>query len=256
MGGNGRAISEETRGGDAEEREQVLLQQLEEDPDASLEEHARKLEAKTGLSISYKKTRVASERSEERCQQFLNDLTPYLQTPARWVFLDESGFNTAMTRPYGRARWVRRARCAVPRNWGRNQTLICAVQATGPFAPLVVEGAVNGPIFEWDVQEVLCPALTPGQVVVLDNLEAHHRAFVRTRIETQGCSVLFLPPYRPDLGPIEMLFSKVKALVWAGEWRDVPALLQNIGAALDAVTLRDVLGWFTHAFPNIFCQML
>ena len=84
-----------------------------------------------------------------------------------------------MTRGYGRAHRTRRVRCAVPRNWGRNQTLICAVQATGPFAPLVVEGAVNGPIFEWYVQEVLCPALTPGQVVVMDNLAPHKHPRVR-----------------------------------------------------------------------------
>ena len=162
-----------------------------------------------------------------------------------------------MTWGYGRAHRTCRVRYAVPRNWGRNQTLICAVQATGPFAALVVEGAVNGPIFEWYVQEVLCPALTPGQVVVLDNLSAHHRASVRTRIEALGCSVLFLPPYSPDFNPIELLFSKVKALVRAGGWRNVPALLQSIWDALDAVTLRDVFGWFTHAFPNIFfCQML
>lgn len=209
------------------------------------------------MALPTKKTRVASERSEERRGQFLNDLTPYFQTPARLVFLDESGFNTAMTRPYGRAHRARWVRCAVPRNWGRNQTLVCALQVTGPFAPLVVEGAVNGSVFEWDVREVLCPSLTPGQVVVLDNLSAHHRASVRTRIEAQGCSVVFLPPYSPDLNLIEMLFSKVKALVRAGEWRDVPALLHSIWAALDTVTLRDVFGWFTHAFPNIFLgQML
>nr|WP_240740959.1 IS630 family transposase [Deinococcus sp. Arct2-2] len=187
----------------------------------------------------------------------MNDLKPYLQAPARLVFVDESGFNTAMTRPYGRAHRTQRAHCAVPRNWGRNHTLICAVQAAGPCAPMIIEGAVNGTIFEWYVQEVLCPALSPGQVVVLDNLSAHHRASVRTRIEAHGCSVLFLPPYSPDFNPIEMLFSKVKALVRAGDPRDLTTLFSSIWAALDAVSLRDVFGWFTHAFPDIFlCQML
>ena len=131
------------------------------------------------------------------------------------------------------------------------------MQASGPFAPLVIEGAVNGPSFEWYVREVLCPALTPGQVVVLDNLGAHHRASVRTHVEARDCQVLFLPPYSPDFNPIELLFSKVKALVRAGEWRDIPTLLSGIWAALDAVTLADVFGWFTHTFPKIFlCQML
>ena len=182
---------------------------------------------------------------------------PYLQTPARLVFLDESGFNTAMTRGSGRAHRTRRAICSVPRNWGRNHTLVCALQASGPFAPLILEGAVNGVSFEWSVRELLCPALTPGQVVVLDNLSAHHRASVRTHIEARGCVVLFLPPYSSDFNPIEQMFSKVKARVRAGEWREVSALLQGISNALDAVSLRDVFGWFTHVFPDIFlCQML
>ena len=162
-----------------------------------------------------------------------------------------------MTRGYGRAHRSRRAICSVPRNWGRNQTLICALQVSGPIAPLIIEGAVNGVSFEWYVQKVLCPALTPGQVVVMDNLASHHRASVRTHIEAKGCEVLFLPPYSPDFNPIELMFSKVKAQVRAGEWRDLPALLQAIGSALEHVSLHDIFGWFTHTFPNILlCQML
>lgn len=184
-------------------------------------------------------------------------MQPYLCTPARLVFLDESGFNTAMARPYGRAHRTQRAVDQVPRNWGRNQTLICAMHAGGTVAPLVVEGAVNGPIFEWYVREVLCPALTPGQLVILDNLSAHHREAVRTLIEERACTLLFLPPSSPDFNPIEFLFSKLKALVRAARCRVLPALLSGIWQALERVTLADLFAWITHVYPSaLLCQML
>lgn len=164
--------------------------------------------------------------------------------------MDESGFNTSMTRRYARAPSHQRAWGRVPRNHGRNQTLICALQCTGPTASLVLTGAVNGSSFEWYVREVLCPALPPGQVVIMDNLSSHHRASVRTLIEARGCRLLFLPPYSPDLNPIELLFSKVKARVRAGSWRTVDDLLAAIWAALDAVTTQEVAAWFRHAHPS------
>ncbi|WP_281255844.1 transposase [Deinococcus hopiensis] len=135
---------------------------------------------------------------------------------------------------------------------GTEPNFVCALQASGPFAPLILDGAVNGVSFEWYVREILCPALTPGQVVVQGNLSAHHRAPIRTHIEAWNCMVLFLPPYSPDFNPTQGMFSKVKALVRAREWRDRTALLQGIWDALNAVSLRDVFGWFTHAFPDIF----
>lgn len=155
-----------------------------------------------------------------------------------------------MTRAYGRVHRSQRATCSTPRNWGRNQTLICAVQCAGPIAPLVIEGAVNGTIFEWDVKHQLCPRLCVGDVVVLDNLSAHHRQAVRTLIEERGATRLFLPPYSPDFNPIEMLFSKIKALVRAGNWRTLEALHQAIGHALDAISLKDIYGWIKQTFPN------
>ncbi len=204
-----------------------------------------------------KKGLVASERDEELRTQFLNDLAPLLCTPARLVFLDECGFNTSLTRLYGRAPSHQRALGRVPRNWGKNQSLMCAMQCSGPFAPLIVEGAVNGDVFEWYVREVLCPALTPGQVVILDNLSAHHRDGVRTLIEACGCTLLFLPPYSPDFNPIEMMFSKLKAWIRAGECREVNVLIQAVWDGLSAVTLQDIFGWITHAHPKAFlCQML
>ena len=182
---------------------------------------------------------------------FLNDLAPYLQEPERLVFLDESGFNIAMTRGYARAPSHQRAVDQVPRNHGRNQTLICALSLAGPQAALVLDGALDGVTFEWYVKHILCPTLQKGQVVVLDNLSSHHRASVRTLIEAQGCEVLFTSPYSPDFNPIELMFSKLKALVRGGAWRIVPSLINAIGTALEAVTRLDIEHWFKHAHPNV-----
>jgi transposase len=183
--------------------------------------------------------------------QFQGKLAPLLQTPERLIFLDESGFNTAMTRRYARAPSHQRAAYRVPRNWGKNHTLICTLGLTGPAAPLVVEGSVNGAVFEWYVREVLCPILEPGQVVVLDNLSSHHRASVQTLIEAQACEVMFLPPYSPDFNPIELMFSKLKALLRGQARRTVDALLAALGVALDAITGQEAAHWFKHAYPMV-----
>lgn len=156
-----------------------------------------------------------------------------------------------MTRGYARAPSAERAWGRVPRNHGHNQTLICTLQRTGPVAPLVLTGALNGVAFEWYVRELLCPVLQPGQVVIMDNLSSHHRASIRALIEAQGCHLLFLSPYSPDLNPIEMMFSKVKARVRAGGWRTVDELLTAVWAALAAVTPQEVAAWLSHIYPSV-----
>jgi len=197
------------------------------------------------LSITHQKTLVARERSEERRAAFLNELSPYLEHLQRLVFLDESGFNTSMTRRYARApshllgqnsaddhAWPLRAIGQVARNHGLNSTLICAVSLARPLAPLVIEGAMNGATFAWYVREFLCPMLGAGQVVVLDNLSSHHQASIRTPIEARGCSVLYLLPYSPDFNPTLMLFSKLKAYVRASSRDSVQSLFDSIDLAL------------------------
>ena len=156
-----------------------------------------------------------------------------------------------MTRGYARAPRKQRAVGVVPRNHGKNQTLICALTLAGPVAPLVMEGAVNGLIFEGYVRQVLCPSLRPGQVVVMDNLSSHRRASVRTLIEAQGCTLRFLSPYSPDFNPIEMMFSKLKASVRGRRCRVIDDLMTGIGHALAAVTSQDIRGWFKHAHPKL-----
>lgn len=168
------------------------------------------------------------------------------------MFLDESGFNTAMTRGYARAPSAERAVGQVARNHGKNHTLICALSLAGPVAPMVIEGAVNGELFEWYVRDQLCPQLCPGQVVVMDNLSSHHRASIRALIEAHGCTLLYLSPYSPDFNPIEMLFSKLKALVRGWPGTSVQALCGSIGRALQAVTPQNIFGWFRHAHPSVF----
>ena len=194
-----------------------------------------------------KKTLVARERREERRAAFLNDLRPYLNHPERLIFVDESGFNTSMTRGYARAPSDRRAIGVVPRNHGKNYTLICALGSAGPLAPLIMDGPVTGVSFEYYVQHELCPQLTGEQVVIMDNLSSHHRASVRTLIEAQGCTLLFLPSYSPDFNPIEWLFSQLKARVRGYARRSVERLMEGIGEALHAVSGQEVRHWFNRA---------
>ena len=157
-----------------------------------------------------------------------------------------------MARRYARAHKSERAIDRIPRNQGKNQTLICALQLSGPTASFVIEGAVDGDAFVWYVEHILCPTLKPGEVVFLDNLSAHHRDEARDLIEERGCWMIHTPPYSPDFNPIEMLFSKIKALVRGGRWRDLKSLWKAIGEALDAVTAQDILGWFRAAYPTAF----
>lgn len=166
------------------------------------------------------------------------------------VCLDESGFNSAMTRSYARAPRGQRAHAQVPRNHGKNLTLLCALSLRGPQAELVIEGAVNAQVFETYVQEVLCPTLRPGQTVLMDNLASHKRANIRHLIEATGCQLIYLPPYSPDFNPIEMLFSKLKALLRGWAARSADAVIAALGSALASVTPTDILGWFAHALPH------
>lgn len=119
------------------------------------------------------------------------------------------------------------------------------------MAPLVLDGSLTGVSFEYYVTYHLCPLLTPGQVVVMDNLAVHHRASIRTLIEARGCQLLFLSPYSPDFNPIEFMFSKLKAIVRGAAWRTIDALIQGIALALQAVSLTDIQHWFKHAHPQL-----
>ncbi len=134
----------------------------------------------------------------------------------------------------------------VPRNRGRNTTLLASMGSEGMGPCLAVEGATTKAVFEAYVERVLAPSLSPGQVVVLDNLGAHRGDRVRELVEARGCELLFLPPYSPDFSPIEEAFSKLKALLRKAAARDRGSLVEAIGTALSAITARDASGFFGH----------
>ncbi len=162
------------------------------------------------------------------------------------VFVDEMGANTSLSPLHAWSRRGERARCSVPRNRGKNATLLASMTLEGMGPCLAVVGGTTKEVFEAYVERVLAPALVPGQVVVLDNLAAHKGERARQLIEGRGCELLFLPPYSPDLNPIEEAFSKVKALLRGAGARTRKALVEAIGRALAAVTARDARGFFKH----------
>ncbi len=152
-----------------------------------------------------------------------------------------------MTRLKARAPRGERAYGRVPRNRGKNHTLIASMALKGGMGEaLSIKGATDAELFETYVEEFLAPTLKAGQVVVLDGLGAHRTARVRELIEGRGAELVFLPSYSPDLNPIEEAFSKVKNIVRKAGARTREALDEAIGEALSAVTLEDVAGWFSH----------
>lgn len=161
--------------------------------------------------------------------------------------MDESGFHTSMTRLRARAPRGKRAYGKVPRKRGRNQTLIASITLEGAMGEAVsIEGATDSELFEAYVERFLAPTLSAGQVVVLDGLGAHRTAKVRELVEARGADLVFLPPYSPDLNPIEEAFSKVKGIVRKVGARTRGALDEAMGEALKAVTAEDAAGWFRH----------
>jgi transposase len=165
---------------------------------------------------------------------------------SRLVVVDECGSNIALSPLYARAPRGQRVHGSVPRNRGKNTTLLASLSLSGIGACMLIEGAVNARAFEAYVEQVLAPNLVAGQIVVLDNLSVHKGARVRQLIEARGCELLFLPAYSPDFSPIEETFSKLKAFLRRIGARTHEALQEAIGQALETVTAQDALGWFTH----------
>jgi transposase len=166
--------------------------------------------------------------------------------PARFVFLDETGTATNMTRRYGRCPSDQRLVAAVPHGHWRTTTFVAGLRQTGIVAPLVLDGPMTGPAFRAYVEQFLAPALAPGDVVVLDNLAAHKVDGVRQAIAAAGASILYLPPYSPDLNPIEQLFAKLKALLRKAAARTKDALWSIIGRLLEAYPPAEWANYLSH----------
>lgn len=166
--------------------------------------------------------------------------------PDAYVFIDETWAKTNMTRTYGRSllgtRLVEKTPCG---RW-QTTTFLGALRSTGFIAPLTVEGAINGPLFRAWVEQQLAPALRPGDIVVMDNLTSHKVAGVREAIEAVGAELRYLPPYSPDLNPIELAFSKLKKLLRDGAERTVDKLWRLCGQVLDEFTETECRNYFQH----------
>ena len=191
-----------------------------------------------------KKTLGATERDEVARAAYREQIK---QLDANQiVVVDECGSNIALTPLYARAPKGKRAYGSVPRNRGKNLTLIAALSRQGMAASMMLEGAANGSAFEIYVEQILAPSLTAGQIVVMDNLSIHKGAKVRSAIEARGCQLLFLPSYSPDLSPIEEAFSKLKAYLRRAGARTHEALQEAVIQGLATITAQDAQGWFRH----------
>ena len=177
--------------------------------------------------------------------------------PKRLVFVDEMGANISFCVLRAWSRRGQRAYCSVPRNRGPNTTLLSSMSMDGIGPSLAVEGATTATVFESYVEKALAPTLPPGQIVVMmDNLSAHKGARVRKLIEERHCELVYLPPYSPDLNPIEEAFSKMKGILRKVGARSREALIEAMGKALDAITSWDAKGFFEHCGYRSLGQLL
>lgn len=191
------------------------------------------------------KTAVAAERDDGARARWRRQARA--MAAHRLVFLDETGTTTAMTRRRARAPRGQRAYDTVPRNRGTVTTLIAALTASGMSAGMTIDGSTTAQVFCTYLERVLIPTLTPGQIVIADNVAAHKSSRARELIEAAGCRLEFLPAYSPDLNPIEEAFSKLKTHLRAVTARTHQALDAAIDQAMRSITATDAAGWFRHA---------
>jgi transposase len=164
--------------------------------------------------------------------------------PGRLIYLDEAAATTTMTRRCGRAPAGQRVVDAVPQGHWCVTTMVSAISLVGVVSSLVFEGATDAEAFATYVEQLLAPKLRPGDVVILDNLSSHKTARVRQALERVGARPLFLPPYSPDLNPIEKMWSKVKSYLRSAAQRTMEGLWQAIGRGLNQVNADDCRGFF------------
>ena len=201
-----------------------------------------------------KKSKVASER-DEGARTLWRWLVSRFDV-RRLVFVDESGTHISMDRLRSRAPRGERAYGQVPKNRGKNLTLIASMSLYGMGESMCIEGATDAEAFELYVEHFLAPNLTEGQVVVLDKLGAHRPTRIRELIEARGAELVFLPSYSPDLNPIEEAFSKIKNILRKLGARTHQALLDAMEEALCKVTPSDAAGWFDHCGYQVEVQYL
>ena len=197
---------------------------------------------------------ASSERDEQRRGAFKEYVRNIVAQ--RFVFVDECSTNIALSPIYARAPKGQRALGKAPRNWGKNISLVCAIDHQGVKPCISVQGAVDTRAFESYLEHFLVPNLKRGQIVVMDNLSVHKSSRAQRIIEEAGATLLFLPPYSPDYNPIEEAFSKVKAILRKAGARSREALLEATGQALDAITTEDIRGFYADCGYRLHLQSL
>ena len=246
-GGNPAALTP----GDRERLRELIRQQ----PDATLEECRQHLGVSCRLAtISRALSQLGLPRQkevprareqdrpevQEQRREFCEELAGV--DPRRLVFVDECGADTAMTRTYGRAPAGQRVYADTPGRW-ESITLTCGLRLSGAMPALAFPGATNTDLFEHYVEDVLVPELSPGDVVVWDNLKPHRAEEVVEAVEAAGARVGPLPPWSPDLTPIEEMASKVKGALRSAAARTTEAVDAAFASALHEVTPEDIAGW-------------
>src|SRR3954451_13955722 len=235
-----------------------LRELIQKRPDATLEECRQHLGAscstmaisralsRLGLPRKKKVPRAAEQgrpEAQEQRRAFCEELAGI--DPRRLVFVDECGADTSMTRTHGRAPAGQRVYTDTPAHWD-SITLTSGMRLDGVTATLAFPGATNTGTFETYVEEVLVPELKPGDVVVWDNLKPHQSQDAIEAVEEAGAEVVPLPPYSPDLTPIEEMISKVKGAMRSAGGRTKEAVYEAFGSALHDVTPENIAGWFHH----------
>jgi transposase len=233
-----------------------LRELIRQQPDATLEECRQRLGAscstmtisralrKLGLPRK-KKIPRAQEQDRPEVQEQRREFEEELAgtDPRRLVFVDECGANTAMARTHGRAPVGQRVFATTPGRW-ESITLTCGLRLSGVTAALAFPGATNTDVFEHYVEHVLVPELKPGDVVIWDNLKPHQSEEAIEAVEAAKARVLPLPPWSPDLTPIEEMISKVKGSMRSAAARTKEAVYAAFGSALHDVSLDNIAGWF------------
>ena len=208
-----------------------------------------------------KKVGHAAERETEanrlKREAFLAELRTV--PPEQLIYLDESGVPTQMTRLYGRCRGGRRVADAVPGGNWKIVTILGAMNYDGMLAAMTIEAATDGDIFLAFLDDILCPKLKPGNVLVMDSLSAHKIDGVRQRIEAAGARLLYLPPYSPDLDPVEKAWAKLKTQLRNAQARTAEALHQAVERFLLHINHQDAKAWLGYrstACLRVICSNL
>ncbi len=191
----------------------------------------------------------AAERERDDVQRRRKEWQEFQSTAQieHLVFLDESSINTGMTRLYGRAASNERVIDATPDVRFHQTTILSSVRLSGEQVPCVFDGALTGKLFVAYLREFLVPTLHEGDIVIMDNLSSHKVKGVQETLASAGATAMYLPPYSPDLNPIELLWSKLKAWLRKLMPRAIPALMQDLCVALGEISSSDISSWFRHS---------